>query len=355
MMRPLKNDRFLKAIAREPVDTTPIWIMRQAGRYLPEYRAIRAKAGSFMTLCQTPELACEVTLQPLRRYDLDASIIFSDILTIPDAMGLGLSFVEGEGPRFAHPVQTERAIRQLTVPDLAKLEYVYDAIRLVQKELDGKLPLIGFTGSPWTLAAYMVEGRSKNGFPLIQSMLQNEPTLLYTLLTTLAEAVAAHLHAQIVAGVQAVMIFDTWGGMLTTENYELFSLAYIRQVLVHLQRHYNERKVPVIVFTKQGNQWLEQIAATGCDMVGVDWTISLQEARARIGGQVALQGNLNPATLLTTPEQIRAEVAAVLESYGHGSGHVFNLGHGITPDVPPEHVTVLVNAVHEMSQSYHAK
>jgi uroporphyrinogen decarboxylase len=355
MMRPLKNDRFLKAIAREPVDATPVWIMRQAGRYLPEYRATRAKAGSFMTLCQTPELACEVTLQPLRRYDLDASIIFSDILTIPDAMGLGLSFVEGEGPRFAHPVQTERAIQQLTVPDLAKLEYVYDAIKLVQKELDGKLPLIGFTGSPWTLAAYMVEGRSKNGFPLIQAMLEKEPKLLQTLLSTLAAAVAAHLNAQIIAGVQAVMIFDTWGGMLSTENYQLFSLNYVQQVLARLDRHYNERKVPVIIFTKQGNQWLEQIAATGCDMVGVDWTITLGEARARIGQQVALQGNLNPATLLTTPEQIRAEVAAVLDSFGVGSGHVFNLGHGITPDVPPEHVTVLVDAVHEMSRSYHAK
>lgn len=354
-MRTLKNERFLKAISREPVDATPVWVMRQAGRYLPEYRATRAQAGSFMTLCQTPELACEVTLQPLRRYDLDASIIFSDILTIPDAMGLGLSFVEGEGPRFARPVQTARAIKELVVPDLTKLEYVYAAIKLVQKELDGKLPLIGFTGSPWTLAAYMVEGRSKNGFPLIQTMAQKEPQLLHALLQTLADAVIAHLNAQIEAGVQAVMIFDTWGGILNTPDYQAFSLSYISKVLAGLRKHYNDRKIPAIVFTKQGNQWLEQIAASGCDMVGVDWTISLQEARARVGQQVALQGNLDPATLLTDSAQIRAGVANTLASYGHGSGHVFNLGHGITPDVPPEHVAVLVEAVHELSRPYHTE
>jgi len=354
-MSQLKNDRLLKAIGREPVDVTPVWIMRQAGRYLPEYRATRERAGSFMTLCKTPELACEVTLQPLQRYDLDASIIFSDILTIPDAMGLGLHFIEGSGPVFSRVLRHEHDINQLAVPDLEKLKYVYDAIRMVQQELAGKVPLIGFCGSPWTLAAYMVEGKSKNGFPEIMKMLQKSPFLLHHLLDVLADSVAAHLNAQMEAGVQVVMLFDTWGGMLNTQNYTEFSLHYIKQVMAGLVRHYNNRKVPVILFTKAGNQWLEQMADTGCDALGVDWEISLQTARERVGSKVALQGNMNPASLLESPEEIRESVRRVIESYGQGTGHVFNLGHGITPDVPPEHVKVLVDSVHEISQKLHAK
>lgn len=350
----LKNDRFLRALNREPVDVTPIWVMRQAGRYLPEYRATRAQAGSFMGLCQNPELACEVTLQPLRRYALDASIIFSDILTIPDAMGLGLHFVEGEGPQFAKPLRHESDILQLTVPDLGKLAYVYDAIRLVTHELDGKVPLIGFCGSPWTLAAYMVEGRSKNGFPHLIKMMQEAPFLLHHLLDILAQSVTAHLNAQIEAGAQVVMLFDTWGGMLDTPNYEEFSLYYVKQVMAGLVRHYNNRKVPSILFTKGGSRWLKQMAAAGSDALGVDWEISLAEARSQVGHQVALQGNLNPAVLLQSPDEIRRAVAETLASFGKGEGHVFNLGHGITPDVPPEHMSVLVEAVHELSQPYHA-
>ncbi|VVC75082.1 Uroporphyrinogen decarboxylase [Aquicella siphonis] len=352
-MNQLQNDRFLKAALREPVDRTPVWIMRQAGRYLPEYRKTRERAGSFMRLCKTPELACEVTLQPLQRYALDAAIIFSDILTIPDAMGLGLEFVEGEGPRFLHPLSHEKDILRLAVPDLSGLSYVYDAIRLVQHELAGKVPLIGFCGSPWTLAAYMVEGQSRTGFPRLLKMLEEAPILLHSLLDILAQAVCAHLNAQIQAGVQAVMIFDTWGGMLETGNYEEFSLYYVKQVTAELLRHYNNRKVPVILFTKGGSRWLEQIARSGCDVIGVDWEISLNEARLRVGNGVALQGNLNPACLREPPEVIREEAARVLASYGRGSGHVFNLGHGITPDVPPDHVKVLVDAVHEFSRAYH--
>lgn len=352
-MSELKNDRFLKAIWKEPVDATPIWIMRQAGRYLPEYRATRARAGSFMKLCQTPELACEVTLQPLARYALDASIIFSDILTIPDAMGLGLGFEEGKGPYFTHPLHHERDIKALEVPPIERLSYVYDAIRMVRHELDGKVPLIGFSGSPWTLSAYMVEGQSKNGFPKVKALLESNPQLMHTLLDVLAKSVAQHLNAQIEAGAQAVMIFDTWGGMLNTADYESYSLHYIKVIVNSLTRHYNNSKIPVILFTKGGGKWLEQMSATGCDMVGLDWETSLGDARARVGNQVALQGNLNPGCLLKSPEEIRAGVKEVLASYGHGSGHVFNLGHGITPDVPPEHVSVLVDAVHEESKPYH--
>lgn len=345
--------RFIRACFQEPVDQTPIWIMRQAGRYLPEYRATRAKAGSFMQLCQTPELACEVTLQPLRRYALDASIIFSDILTIPDAMGLGLSFAEGEGPLIANPVRTERDIAALTVPDLSRLEYVYDAIRLVTKELSTRTPLIGFAGSPWTLACYMVEGRGKNGFPLARKMLEAEPTLLHQLLQVLAKSVALHLNAQIEAGASAVMIFDTWGGMLNTNDYHEFSLAYVKNVISQLHRDYSNKRIPVILFTKGGKAWLEQMAESGCDVLGVDWEITLQEARQRVAGKVALQGNMNPAMLLQSPEAIRTDVASILASYGQGAGHIFNLGHGITPDVPPEHVAVLVDAVHKYSESIH--
>ncbi len=353
-MPQLKNDRLLKTIRREPVDVTPVWIMRQAGRYLPEYRATRQRAGSFMRLCKTPELACEVTLQPLARYPLDASIIFSDILTIPDAMGLGLEFVEGEGPRFATKTDSAAAIAKLSVPDLAKLSYVYDAIRLVQHELAGSVPLIGFCGSPWTLAAYMIEGQSKTGFSKALTMLKQDPALLHSLLTILAKSVSAHLNAQIEAGVNAVMIFDTWGGLLETADYQNFSLHYIRQVMAGLIRHHHESKVPVIVFTKGGARWLEQIAEIECDVIGLDWEVSLQEARARVGNRVALQGNLNPTCLRLSGEEIEQETARVLQSYGTGPGHIFNLGHGITPDIDPEKVAILIDAVHKLSQPYHA-
>ncbi len=349
----LKNDRFIRAIYKQPIDRTPIWIMRQAGRYLPEYRAVRQQAGSFMTLCKTPELACEVTLQPLRRYDLDAAIIFSDILTIPDAMGLGLSFAEGEGPRFAAPVQSERDIRRLHVPDLEVLNYVYDAMKLVRHELAGKVPLIGFCGSPWTLAAYMVEGRAKNGFPLLLQMLEKNSMQLHDILDVTADSVSAHLNAQIEAGAQAVMLFDTWGGLLQPSDYIEFSLYYVKQVIANLHKDYNGHKVPVILFTKGGGRWLEAMSSSGCDMLGLDWETSLDAARELVGGRVALQGNMNPATLLEMPDIIRYEAAAILKAYGNGSGHVFNLGHGITPDVPPEHVEVLIQAVHELSQPYH--
>ena len=350
-MSRLKNDRLIRALNRQPVDATPIWVMRQAGRYLPEYRAVRAKAGSFLTLCKTPELACEVTLQPLRRYELDASILFSDILTIPDAMGLGLHFVEGEGPQFTHPLRTATSIQQLTPSSIDQLEYVYDAIKLIQHELDGKLPLIGFCGSPWTVGAYAVEGRAKNGFPTLLKMLKKEPALLHLLLEKFALSICAHLNAQIEAGVQVVMIFDTWGGMLDTANYEAFSLHYVKKIIAGLKPNANQEKVPVILFTKGGGQWLEMMAQSGSDALGVDWNITLQEARARVGQQVALQGNLNPSILLSSPEIIRDEVQKVLTSFGPGAGHIFNLGHGITPDVPPEHVAVLVDAVHEFSRT----
>jgi uroporphyrinogen decarboxylase len=352
-MSSLNHSRFIKACFREPVDTTPIWIMRQAGRYLPEYRETRAKAGSFLQLCKTPELACEVTLQPLRRFPLDASIIFSDILTIPDAMNLGLHFAEGEGPMFTHPARHEHDIKALHVPDLGHLEYVYDAIRLVTHELAGRIPLIGFCGSPWTLSCYVVEGKGKTGFPLIHKMREENPMLLHQLLDVMAHSVIAHLNAQIEAGVSAVMIFDTWGGMLQTRDYEEFSLHYVKQIISGLQRNYHQKRIPVILFTKGGKHWLETMAQSGCDVLGVDWEVTLQEARARAGDKVALQGNMNPASLLGDPQQIRAEAAEILASYGQGSGHIFNLGHGITPDVPPEHAGVLVDAVHELSQPYH--
>jgi uroporphyrinogen decarboxylase len=352
-MQPIKNDRFLKAIYRQPVDQTPIWIMRQAGRYLPEYRKVRAEAGSFMTLCKTPELATEVTLQPLRRFPLDAAILFSDILTIPDAHGLGLHFVEGEGPQFERVIRSQHDLASMGQLDLGKLEYVYDAIKLIHHELNGSVPLIGFVGSPYTVAAYMIEGRSKNGFPTIVAMREQAPALLHSILDTLRQSITAHINAQIKAGVSAIMIFDTWGGMLDTENYQIFSLSYIKSIISNTLRAYNNKSIPVILFTKGGGRWLPLMVETGCDMLGVDWEITLQEARAQVGGRVALQGNLNPSVLLSQEAVIRDEVARTLASYGHGSGHVFNLGHGITPDVPPEHVAVLVNAVHEMSRAYH--
>lgn len=347
----LKNDRLLRAIWHQPLDRTPIWIMRQAGRYLPEYRKVRAEAGSFLKLCKTPELACQVTLQPIERFPLDAAILFSDILTIPDAMGLGLFFQEGEGPGFERPVRTARDIQALEIPEPEeKLSYVLDAIKLIQHELDGKVPLIGFCGSPWTLSTYMVEGRAFKQFPLVQEMRQKEPKLLHALLDKLADSVAAHLNAQIKAGVQVVMIFDTWGGMLETNDYLEFSLHYVEKIMGKLIKEHNGQRIPVILFTKNGGQWLSLMSRVGCDVLGVDWNTSLTRARELVGDKVALQGNLDPSILLQSPEIIRAEAARVLNEYGEGSGHIFNLGHGITPDVPPEHVAVLIDAVHSLSQ-----
>jgi uroporphyrinogen decarboxylase len=353
-MQPLKNDRFLRALLKQPVDMTPVWIMRQAGRYLPEYRATREKAGDFMSLCQNPELACEVTLQPLDRFDLDAAILFSDILTIPDAMGLGLYFTEGEGPRFSKPVRSARDVQALGVPDPEdKLRYVMDAVRLIRKELDGRVPLIGFSGSPWTLATYMVEGGSTKNFARIKGMMFEQPALMHQLLQTTADSVIAYLNAQVHAGAQAIMLFDTWGGTLTTRDYLEFSLDYMKQIIAGLVREHEGQKIPVIVFTKGGAQWLEQIADCGCDAVGLDWTIDIGEARKRIGDRVALQGNMDPCVLYASPERIRTEVASVLDSYGNGNGHVFNLGHGIHPTIDPEHMAAMVEAVHQLSAPYH--
>lgn len=353
-MQSLKNDRLLKAIWRQPVDATPIWIMRQAGRYLPEYRAIRQKAGSFLTLCKTPELACEVTLQPLARFPLDAAILFSDILTIPDAMGLGLYFKEGEGPAFERPLRLAHDIDALPIPDPeSDLRYVLDTVRMLQKELAGKVPLIGFCGSPWTIATYMVEGSANKNFPAIKNMMQQEPALLHRLLDKLAQAISLHLNAQIKAGVQVVMLFDTWGGMLTAQQYQIFSLHYMQKILAHLIKEYAGQKIPAIIFTKGGGQWLEKMAEIDCDVIGIDWTVNLNHARAAVGNKVAIQGNMDPAILYRTPDEIQAEVARILNEFGSGSGHVFNLGHGIPQDVSPEHVAVLVDAVHSMSRRYH--
>ena len=353
-MSELKNDRFLRALLREPVDMTPVWMMRQAGRYLPEYRATREKAGSFMQLCMNPELACEVTLQPLRRFPLDAAILFSDILTIPDAMGLGLYFSEGEGPRFERPVRDRAAIDALGVPDPEQaLRYVMDAVRTIRRELDGRVPLIGFSGSPWTLATYMVEGGSTKTFARSKGMMFDEPALMHTLLGKLADSVTGYLNAQIAAGAQAVMVFDTWGGTLTPRDYRAFSLAYMQRIVDGLTREADGRRVPVILFTKGGGQWLEEMADTGCDALGLDWTLDIGDARVRVGGRVALQGNLDPCTLYASPDVIRRSVAEILEGYGKGSGHVFNLGHGIHPAIPPEHAGAMIEAVHELSRPYH--
>ncbi len=353
-MTELKNDRFLRALLREPVDMTPVWMMRQAGRYLPEYRATRAKAGSFMQLCMNPELACEVTLQPLERYPLDAAILFSDILTIPDAMGLGLYFSEGEGPRFERPVRNAADVRAIGVPDPeGELKYVMDAVRTIRRELDGRVPLIGFSGSPWTLATYMVEGGSTKSFSRSKAMLYDTPALMHELLGKLADSVIAYLNAQVAAGAQALMVFDTWGGVLTPRDYEHFSLSYMERIVQGVTREAEGRRVPVILFTKGGGQWAECIARTGCDGIGLDWTVDIGEIRERTGDNVALQGNLDPGILYASPERIREEVARVLESYGHGSGHVFNLGHGITPDVDPENAGAMIAAVHELSRQYH--
>ncbi len=351
---PLKNDTFLRALMRQPTDYTPLWLMRQAGRYLPEYRATRAKAGSFMGLATNPDFATEVTLQPLDRYALDAAILFSDILTVPDAMGLGLSFAEGEGPRFAHPLRDEQAVRALQAPDLAKLQYVFDAVTQIRRELNGRVPLIGFSGSPWTLACYMVEGGGSDDFRTVKTMLYDRPDLMHHILSVNAAAVAAYLNAQIDAGAQAVMIFDTWGGALADGVYQAFSLHYMREVIRQLKREHAGVKIPCIVFTKGGGVWLDEIADSGADAVGLDWTVNLGRARAQVGHKVARQGNLDPNVLFSKPEQIRAEVERALHAFGKpgaGSGHVFNLGHGISQFTPPDAVTVLVESVHEISRA----
>ena len=353
-MNPIKNDRFLKALLRQSVDRTPAWIMRQAGRYLPEYRKTRASAGSFMKLCTTPEMACEVTMQPLRRFPLDAAILFSDILTVPDAMGLGLYFVEGEGPKFSEPARNSDAIEQLAIPDPeTELRYVTDAVRLIVNELDGDLPLIGFAGSPWTVATYMVEGGSSREFPVIKKMLFDEPLLLHQLLDKNAQATAQYLTAQIHAGVNAVMLFDTWGGVLGPDNYREFSLRYMQQVIQQLPREYNDQTIPKILFTKNAGPLLRTMATSGCDALGVDWMTSLSDARRYTDDKVALQGNLDPSVLYAKPEIIEQEVAKVLADYGQGPGHVFNLGHGIHPGVDPEHVSAMLEALHKLSPAYH--
>ena len=345
-MSELANDRLLRALAREPVDRTPVWLMRQAGRYLPEYRAVRERAGDFLSLCQSPELACEVTLQPVERFDLDAAIIFSDILTIPHAMGLGLHFVAGEGPCFEHPLRHERDIARLAAPDPEdELGYVMAALRTTRRALAGRVPLIGFAGSPWTLATYMVEGGSTRDFSRIKAMLYQRPELLHRVLDVLTDAVSAYLNAQIAAGAQALQIFDTWGGVLEPAAYRAFSLHYMSEIVGRLVRTSEGRHVPVILFTKQGGQWLEDIAATGCDAIGLDWTTDLADARRRVGDRVALQGNLDPAVLFCDDATVRRETRRVLERYGDGPGHVFNLGHGVQPGVDPERVATLVDAV----------
>ena len=353
-MTPLKNDRYIRAALKQPVDYTPVWMMRQAGRYLPEYRALRAEAGSFMALATNPELACEVTLQPLRRFDLDAAILFSDILTIPDAMGLGLHFVTGEGPAFNKPVRTERDVNNLFVPDPAdQLKYVTDAVSTIRKALNGDVPLIGFSGSPWTLATYMIEGGPTKNFSIIKSMMYQSPELLHKVLDVLADSVIVYLNAQVEAGAQALMVFDTWGGVLTPRDYQAFSLRYMQKIVDGLHRQYNGETIPVTLFTKNGGDWLESMANTGCDALGVDWTTDLSAARASTDGKVALQGNMDPSILYGSAERIREEVATILASYGSGPGHIFNLGHGIHQTVEPENAKVFIDAVHELSRPYH--
>ena len=350
----LKNDLLLRALLRQPVERTPVWMMRQAGRYLPEYRATRARAGSFLKLCMTPELACEVTLQPLARYPLDAAILFSDILTIPQALGLGLEFETGEGPRIQRPVRSRSDVARLTVPDPeVELRYVLDAVRLIRRELAGGVPLIGFAGSPWTVGTYVVEGGSSREFSRIKGLMYEDPAALHSLLELLAEATRLYLNAQIAAGAQAVMIFDTWGGVLAPACYRDFSLQYMQRIVSGLTREHENRRVPVILFTKGGGAWLDAMAATGCDALGVDWTTDLADARRVVQDRVALQGNLDPNCLYASPARIHDQVARVLASYGHGHGHVFNLGHGIHPEVPPEHAGAMIAAVHELSPQYH--
>ena len=353
-MTELKNDLYLRALLRQPTERTPIWMMRQAGRYLPEYRQVRKQAGDFMALCKNPELACEVTLQPLRRFALDAAILFSDILTIPDAMGLGLYFEAGEGPRFEHVLRSMSAIEQLPVPDPeVELRYVMDAVRTIRRELKGEVPLIGFSGSPWTLATYMVEGGSTKNFSEVKRLMFAEPKAMHLLLDKLAQSVTLYLNAQIAAGAQAVMIFDTWGGVLSPRDYREFSLAYMSKIVGGLTRHADGRQVPVTLFTKNGGAWLADMAASGCDALGVDWTTDLATARQLVGDKVALQGNMDPSILYAPPARIEQEVATILASYGKGTGHVFNLGHGIHPEVDPEHAGAFIEAVHKLSPAYH--
>ncbi len=350
---PLQNDTFLRALLRQPTDYTPVWLMRQAGRYLPEYRATRERAGSFLGLAKNPDFATEVTLQPIDRYPLDASILFSDILTVPDAMGLGLYFVDGEGPKFERPLRTEADVHALRAPDMESLDYVFKAVTQIRGALNGRVPLIGFSGSPWTLACYMVEGGGSKEFHTIKKMLYNRPDLMHHILAINAAAVAQYLNAQIDAGAQAVMIFDSWGGALADGAYQEFSLKYMQLVVSQLQREKDGVRVPAVVFTKGGGLWLEQIADIGADAVGLDWTVDLKRARALVGNKVALQGNLDPAILFASPDQIRAEVERTLTAYGTpaaGAGHVFNLGHGISQFTPPESVSAMVEAVHSFSR-----
>ena len=355
MTSPLRNDRFLRALRREPVDYTPVWLMRQAGRYLPDYRETRKAAGSFLAMAKNPEIACEVTLQPLRRFELDAAILFSDILTVPDAMGLGLYFVEGEGPKFQRPIREEADVARLAVPDMETgLRYVMDAIRVIRRELGGKVPLIGFSGSPWTLACYMVEGGGSDNYSKIKAMAFNRPDLLHRLLGVVTDAVIAYLAAQRAAGAQALQVFDTWGGVLSPTLYREFSLPYLERIARELPRGEGGQRTPLILFGKGNAPHLEALAATGTDAVGVDWLVGMDEAARRIGGKVALQGNLDPATLYGSPQAIAREAARVLDDYAAGNGgsregHVFNLGHGMSPDMDPEHVAALVEAVHAQS------
>ncbi len=352
----LKNDRFLRALRREPVDMTPVWLMRQAGRYLPEYRATRKAAGSFLAMAKNPEIACEVTLQPLRRFPLDAAILFSDILTVPDAMGLGLYFVEGEGPKFERPVRDEAAIAKLAVPDMeTELGYVMDAVRTIRRELDDSVPLIGFSGSPWTLACYMVEGGGSKDFGRIKAMAYSAPEQLHKLLDVVTDAVIAYLSAQRAAGAQALQVFDTWGGVLSPALYREFSLRYLQRIAKELKRGEGAERTPLILFGKGNGAYLDQLASSGAEGIGIDWTVSLEDAVWRTKGKVALQGNLDPCTLYANPEAIRAQVREALDSFSHGNGgsregHVFNLGHGMSPDMDPEHVAVLVDEVHAYSR-----
>ncbi|MBI3902406.1 MAG: uroporphyrinogen decarboxylase [Nitrosomonadales bacterium] len=350
----LKNDTFLRALLRQPTDYTPLWMMRQAGRYLPEYCATRKHAGSFLNLCKSPDMATEVTLQPLDRFPLDAAILFSDILTVPDAMGLGLYFSEGEGPKFERPLTTEAAIKALRVPDIGTdLKYVTDAVSQIRKALDGRVPLIGFSGSPWTLSCYMVEGGGSDDYAKVKSLMYKEPALMHHILSVTADAVIAYLNAQIEAGAQAVMIFDSWGGALSHGAYHEFSLAYMQRIVDGLIKEKDGVRIPNIVFTKGGGLWIESIADIGCDAVGLDWTMDIGVARQKVGHKVALQGNIDPTVLFATPEVIRNEVEKVLASYGYGSGHVFNLGHGISQFTNPDNAAALVQAVHELSRKYH--
>jgi len=355
---PLQNDTFLRALLRQPTDYTPVWLMRQAGRYLPEYRATRARAGSFLGLAKNPDYATEVTLQPLDRFPLDASILFSDILTVPDAMGLGLYFADGEGPKFERPLRTEEQVHALEVPDMASLDYVFKAVTQIRGAINGRVPLIGFSGSPWTLACYMVEGAGSREFHTVKKMLYSRPDLMHRILDINAKAVTAYLNAQIDAGAQAVMIFDSWGGALADGAYQTFSLRYMQQILAGLQREKDGVRIPAVVFTKGGGIWLHQMADIGADALGLDWTVNLGTARALVGDRVALQGNLDPAILFAAPEQIAAEVERSLTAYGtpsNGHGHVFNLGHGISQFTPPESVTAMVEAVHSFSRKQRAQ